>query len=100
MKTDKISSYIGFAMKAGKLSSGEFSVEKSVKDGKAFIVIIAGDASANTKKKFKDMCAYYQIPVIEFKTREELGRIIGKEFRACIAVTDAGLAKAIQKNVS
>lgn len=100
MKVEKISSYIGLAMKAGKVSSGEFAVEKAVKEGKACIAVIAGDASQNTKKKFRDMCGYYQVPMIEFKTKEELGRLIGKEFRACIAVTDAGLAKAIQKSIS
>ena len=55
MKPDKISSYIGFAMKSGKLVSGEFSVEKAVKEGKARVVIVAEDASENTKKKFKNI---------------------------------------------
>ncbi len=37
-------------MKAGKVASGEFSTEKAVKTGKARLVIVADEASANTKK--------------------------------------------------
>ena len=97
MKPDKISSYIGFAMKSGKLVSGEFSVEKAVKEGKAQIAVIAEDASDNTKKKFKNMCDYYGVYCTILKSKEELGRIIGKEYRACVAINDRGLADALIK---
>ena len=39
---------IGLAMKAGKIKAGEFSVEKSIKQGKARVVLVAGDASVKT----------------------------------------------------
>lgn len=97
MKPDKTASYIGLAMKAGRIASGEFAAEKSVKEGKAYLAIIAEDASANTKKKFSDMCSYYEVPIIFTRTKEELGHMIGRELRACLTVNDAGFAKAIQK---
>ena len=43
---------ISLATKAGKTASGEFSTEKEVKTGYAELVIVATDASENTKKKF------------------------------------------------
>ena len=49
-------SLLGLAARAGKVVSGEFAVEKSVKSGKTFLVLVAEDASANTKKNFSDMC--------------------------------------------
>ena len=49
MARDRILNLIGLAMKAGKVVSGEFSVEKCIKSGKARLVIIATDASENTK---------------------------------------------------
>ena len=97
MKPDKIVSYIGLAMKAGKVASGEFSVEKAVKEGKAEVVILSRDASNNTKKKFYDMCKYYQVPAFEYLDKDELGHIIGREMRACVSVNDAGFARAILK---
>lgn len=55
--TDKALSMIGLATKAGKIASGEFAVESAVRKGKAVLVIIASDASDNTKKSFNDMGA-------------------------------------------
>ena len=49
---NKVLSLLGLATKAGKIASGEFSTEKSVKSGKGFLVLVAADASENTKKKF------------------------------------------------
>lgn len=94
---NKILSLAGLAARAGRIASGEFSVEKAVKTGRGHLVIVAEDASANTKKKFSDMCSYYQVPVIFMQTKEELGKAIGKEFRASVAVLDAGFAKAMLK---
>lgn len=87
------------AMKAGKVASGEFATEKAVKTGKAALVIVSEAASENTKKKFRNMCDYYQVPIYFFGEKEELGHAIGKEFRASLAVLDDGLAKAIEKNI-
>lgn len=50
MKPDKILSLVGLATRAGKTASGEFCTEKEVKTGRAALVIVAGDASENTKK--------------------------------------------------
>ena len=52
---NKVLSLLGLATKAGKIASGEFSTEKSVKSGKGFLVLVAADASENTKKKFRNM---------------------------------------------
>ncbi len=83
-------------MKAGKVVSGEFMTENAIKDGSAQLVILAKDCSDNTKKKFRNSCTYYSVPYVELEDKEELGRCIGKEFRASLAVTDAGFAKTLQ----
>lgn len=95
--TDKILNLIGLAMKAGQVVSGEFSVEKCIKSGKAKMVIMAEDASDNTMKKFKDKCNYYNVPIIIYSTKEHLGAALGKEFRSSIALTEDGLKNAILK---
>ena len=63
MKNNRVLSLIGLATKAGKTVSGEFSTEKSVKTGKGFLALVADDASENTKKKFRNMCTYYEVPL-------------------------------------
>ena len=100
MANDKVLSYLGLATKAGKIQSGEFSTEKSVKCGKASLVIVAEDASDNTKKKFQNMCTFYEVPYYVYGTKDALGACIGKEFRASLAVEDAGFCKAIVKQMN
>ena len=95
MSQNKVLSLLSIAARGRNLVSGEFAVESTVKADKAFLVVIAADVSENTKKKFTNMCDYYQVPLFSYGTKEELGHAIGKEFRASLAVTDGGLAKTI-----
>lgn len=99
MKQDKTFNMLGLAARAGKVVSGEFSTEKAIKGGKAVIVIVAEDASDNTKKQFQNMCSYRELPYYEYGTKESLGHCIGKEFRSSVAVTDEELAKSVEKNI-
>lgn len=99
IKSNKVFSLIGLATRAGKTVSGEFSTEKSVKSGKGFLVLAAEDASENTRKKFQNMCDYYEVPLFVYGTKEELGKYCGKEFRASLAVQDENFAKAIVKEL-
>ncbi len=68
--------------------------------GKAYLVVVAKDASQNTKKHFSDMCSYRQIPLFEYADKKRLGNCIGKEYRASLAVTDENLAEAISKRLT
>ena len=97
MANDKILSMIGLATKAGKIVSGEFSTEQSVKSAPALMVITSSDASDHTKNKFTNMCSFYIEPLYFYGTRESLGRAAGKEFRVSLALQDEGFSKAIQK---
>lgn len=99
MKTDNILRMVGLAMKAGRVASGEFMTESAVKSHGAFLVMIAQDVSENTRKKFRNMCEFYEVPLREYSTKEELGHSLGKEFRASLAVTDEGFAQAILKKM-
>ncbi|MDF2484928.1 MAG: hypothetical protein K0R46_1096 [Herbinix sp.] len=95
----KVFNLFGIATKSRKLVSGEFSTEKAVKEKKAALVIVAEDASDNTKKMFTNMCTYYNVPIYFFGIKDDLGHAMGKEFRASLAVLDKGLADAIDKQL-
>ena len=99
MTQNKVLSYIGLATKAGKLVSGEFMTEKAVKEGRATLVIVAQDASDNTKKMFTNMCSFYNVPIVFMQEKEILGHAMGKQFRASLAITDTGFADAIMKQL-
>ncbi|MDY5985451.1 L7Ae/L30e/S12e/Gadd45 family ribosomal protein [Sporofaciens sp. SGI.106] len=99
MSQNKVLSLISLATKAGKTASGEFCTEKEVKTGRAALVIVAADASDNTKKKFQNMCDFYEVPICFYKDKDTLGHAMGKEFRASLAVLDEGFAKGIMKQL-
>ena len=73
--------------------------EKEVKSGRAYLVIVADDASDNTKKKFQNMCDFYEVPLYFYKDKDTLGHAMGKEFRASLAILDEGFAKGIRKQL-
>lgn len=100
MQQDRILSSISLATKAGKTVSGEFSVEKAVKEGKACLVVVSEEASDNTKKMFKNMCTFYNVPLYFYGTKQSLGHFMGKEFRASLAVTEQGLAGSVTKQLT
>ena len=99
MKDKKVLSMFGLAARAGRIASGEFQTETAVKSGTACLVVVAEDASENTKKLFRDKSSFYKVPVIIYGTKEELGHAIGKEFRASLAILDPGFAEAVMKKI-
>jgi len=96
---NKILSMLGLATRGRNVVSGEFMTEKSVKAGQAVLVIVADDASDNTKEMFANMCEFYEVPNYVYGTKEELGHAMGKQMRSSLAITDNGIAKSIMKHL-
>ena len=95
----KTLSYLGLAMRAGKIVTGDEAVLKAVRSSEARLVVLAGDASDNTQKKFRDKCGTYNIPLVIAFHRDELGASIGKDQRVVLAVTDKGFAEMISRTL-
>lgn len=100
MNNDKVLSLLGLCQRAGKLGSGEFICEKTLKQkGEAKLVILAEDASENTKDKFISSCNYNKVPIRFYSDKESIGHAIGKGIRASIVVLDQGFADNITKHI-
>ncbi|HOQ06212.1 MAG TPA: ribosomal L7Ae/L30e/S12e/Gadd45 family protein [Clostridiales bacterium] len=95
MTDNRIYSFLGLATKAGKLISGDDTCERTVRKGKVRLVIVAEDASENTRKKFEDICSYRNIAMRFFGKKEKLGRYIGKSMRSVVAVIDGNFSKRL-----
>ena len=93
----KFLSLLGLCKRAGKLAAGEVAAEQAVRGKNAYLLILSEDASKNTKKKFRNSAAYYELPLAEIGTKEELGRAIGADMRSVIAVTEEGFAKKLKQ---
>lgn len=95
LEQNRIYSLMGLAMKGRNLVSGETQTLEAVRKGSASLVVIAEDASDNTRKLFTDKCSYYNVPVFLWGTKESLGRAIGKDMRSSVGICDAGLANSL-----
>ena len=97
MKTneDKIYSFLGLATRAGKVVSGDDSTLLDLKKGNIKLIIVAEDASENTKKLFKDKASYRNIPYVYFSNKLQLGYAIGKAPRAALGIKDTNFANKI-----
>lgn len=99
-KTDKerLLGLAGLATRAGKVIFGTPMVCDAMRAGKRiFLVLEAGDSSANTHKRITDRCTYYKIPHARIDAgTEELAHALGKSGDlAVVAITDKGLADAL-----
>ncbi|MEH7010707.1 YlxQ family RNA-binding protein [Neobacillus niacini] len=95
MKTNQWMSLLGLANRARKIISGEELSVKEIRNGKAKLVLLSADASANTTKKITDKCKSYEVPYKLVEDRHLLGQAIGKEARVVVAVLDDGFAKKL-----
>ena len=58
IERDAFYAMLGIAMRAGQLSLGESGVLKAISSGAALFMVLDAGASDNTKKKFRDSCAF------------------------------------------
>ena len=90
---------LGLAARAGKVVSGEFATEKSIKSGRAALVLVSEDASENTIRKFSQLCGFTQVPFLLFSDKERLGAAIGKDLRSSVEIEDQNLADAVREKI-
>ncbi len=88
---------VGIAHRAGKITSGYTGSLKLVQGGRGKLVLLARDASDNTKKVFYDKGKYYGVPVYQVGSIAEMGNALGKGHRAVLVCSDAGFSKSMIK---
>jgi ribosomal protein L7Ae-like RNA K-turn-binding protein len=90
---------MSLCMKAGKLATGETAAQAALRNGTAFLVVIAGDASDNTKKKFINKSFYYNKPAVIFGDKDTLSKSVGRQNRSVFVITDIHLAKKLHDEI-
>lgn len=88
-------SLLGLAMRARKIVTGDVLL-KNIRQQKVFFVLIAEDASENTKKKYVDKCTYYHIDYQIHGKIDDISRAVGKENRVALGILDKGFANKIK----
>ena len=90
--------YLSLARKAGKAELGEEPVGAAARAVKAYLIVVAQDASDHTWRRAKSFAAGTEQQVLRLKeTKDELGLAIGRQSLAIAAITDAAMALAMVK---
>ena len=88
---------LGLANVAKGIVSGETLI-KSIAANETKLVVIANDASANTKKKITDKCHFYHVDYfIVDENIETISKAVGKNNRVALGITNQGFAKKIKE---
>lgn len=95
MLDKNVLSLLGLAMRAKKIVTGDVLM-KNIRQKKVYFVLIAEDASENTKKKYVDKCSYYHIDYQINGFIDEISRAIGKDNRVALGIVDRGFADKIK----
>lgn len=93
---NKALNYLSLARKGGMAELGEEPVGAVARAGKAYVILVAGDASDHTWRRAKSFAAGTDQQCVRLKaTKEEMGFAVGRTSLAIAAVTDARLALAL-----
>ncbi|MDH6363040.1 ribosomal protein L7Ae-like RNA K-turn-binding protein [Enterococcus sp. PF1-24] len=96
MNKQAVLNFLGLAMRAGKLVTGEEMVIKTIQKEQAKFVFVANDASENTRKRLTDKCLYYKVPINFTFDETELSLAIGRK-RMIIAIVDEGFGRKFEE---
>ena len=93
---DKALNYLSLARKAGFAELGEEPVGAIARTGKAYVIVVASDASDHTWRRAKSFAAGTQQQCVRLNcTKDAMGEAIGRSALAIAAITDPALALAL-----
>lgn len=96
MNKEQVLNLIGLCQRARKLVSGEMFCLEKIKSKEAKLVFLASDAGVNTQKRVRDKSSFYEIPLIDDLSTDDLSKAIGKNNRKVIAIIDKGFAEKMK----
>ena len=95
---DKALNYLALARKAGLAELGEEPVGAISRTGKAYVILVAKDASDHTWRRAKSFAAGTEQQCVRLGcTKEEMGFVVGRTSLAIAAITDVQMALALVK---
>ena len=97
---DKALNYLALARKGGRAELGEEPVGGAARSGKAYVILVASDASDHTWRRAKAYAAGTDQQCVRLPyTKDEMGFAIGRQELAIAAITDVALALALVQSL-
>ena len=95
---NKALNYLSLARKGGLAELGEEPVGAAARAGKAYVILVASDASDHTWRRAKSYVAGTEQQCVRLEaTKDEMGLMVGRTSLAIAAITDVQLALALVK---
>ena len=91
---NRLMGMLGLCARAGALVSGEKISLKTIRSGRARVVLLDQAAAPNAEKALSDACAHHGVKLLRVQ-EGRLGEVIGKPGRMVVCVTDPGFAGQI-----
>jgi len=95
----KVFALLGLAHRAGKLALGWSAVETGVHRGLKPLLLVAGDVGAAQRRKIMSLQPVAGV-IVDFADKSGLGRALGREELAVVAVEDRNFIKGIRDAVA
>lgn len=93
---DEALSLLALARKGGIAELGEEPVGGAARGGKAYVILVAKDASDHTWRRAKSFAAGTEQQCVRLPwTKDQLGAAIGRDTLAIAAITDVQMALAL-----
>ena len=97
---DKALNYLALARKGGMAELGEEPVGGAARSGKAYVIVVASDASDHTWRRAKAYAAGTTQQCVRLPySKDEMGFVIGRESLAIAAITDCPMALALVQSL-
>ncbi|MGO1367932.1 MAG: L7Ae/L30e/S12e/Gadd45 family ribosomal protein [Senegalia sp. (in: firmicutes)] len=96
---NNVLSFIGIGQKANIIKAGEYKSLEAIKFNKAYLIVLAEDASENTKKKFEKASLKNKTEIIMYGNKNILGNALGKEFISVFVVTDKKFSDTLKEKM-
>ena len=95
---NKALNYLSLARKGGLAELGEEPVGAAARAGKAYVVLVASDASDHTWRRAKSYVAGTEQQCVRLESsKDEMGFAVGRTSLAIAAITEVQLALALVK---
>ena len=97
---NKAMNYLGLARRGGLAELGEEPVGAIARTGKAYVILVAGDASDHNWRRAKSYAAGTDQQCIRLSCpKDEMGLAVGRTSLAIAAITDVQLALALVQSL-
>ncbi|MBI4545560.1 MAG: ribosomal L7Ae/L30e/S12e/Gadd45 family protein [Gemmatimonadetes bacterium] len=96
-KSEAVLRLLGLAARAGAVLPGTQRVREAVRGGALRLVIVAADASPNSRAKLLPLLEQRRVQHLVGFSRSELGWAVGRGPLSALGVTDAALAGRLRQ---